>query len=144
MITLNDIPLPGCAPTPLASYLKALGVFRLVNEQADPSARGYWKNEAFVLSSKLTKEELAEFFLARYAPTPLVDPWNGGSGFLKEDKAADFLRQFEQSPSPRLSLYQAGAKAARELCNDLNRAKQDEVIIKAEVTSIKEKAQKEA
>jgi CRISPR-associated protein Csx17 len=143
MSMLNDIPLPGCSPTPLASYLKALGVFRLVTEQADPSARGFWKNEAFVLSTKLTKEELADFFLTRYAPTPLVDPWNGGSGFLKDDKAADFLKQFEQSPSPRLSLYQAGARAARALCEDLNRAKQDEVAIKSEVTSIKDKGKKE-
>ncbi len=144
MNTLNDIPLQGCSPTPLASYLKALGVFRLVTEQADPSARGYWKNEAFVLSTKLSKEELAEFFLRRYAPTPLVDPWNGGSGFLKDDKAADFLRQFEQSPSPRLSLYQAGTKAARELCNDLNKAKQDEVAIKKEAVNIKDKTLREA
>lgn len=144
MNTLNDIPLPGCSPTPLASYLKALGVFRLVSEQADPSARGFWKNESFVLSTKLTKAELANFFLTRYAPTPLVDPWNGGSGFLKNDKAAAYLKQFEQSPSPRLSLYQAGAKAARALCEDLNNAKRDEVVIKGEVTSIRDKAQKEA
>lgn len=144
MNMLNDIPLPGCSPTPLASYLKALGVFRLVSKQADPSARGFWKDEAFVLSTKLTKEELADFFLTRYAPTPLLDPWNGGSGFLKDDKAAAFLKRFEQSPSPRLSVYQAGAKAARGLCDDLNNAKRDEVAIKGEVTSIKDKTQKEA
>lgn len=136
MSALNDISLPGCSPTPLASYLKALGVLRLVSEQADPAARGFWKNEAFVLSTALTKEQLAEFFLTRYAPTPLVDPWNGGSGFLKNDKAAGFLRQFEQSSSPRLTLYQIGAKAARGLCEDLNKAKQAEVVIKNEPKSL--------
>lgn len=136
MSALNDIPLAGCAPTPLASYLKALGVFRLVSEQADPSARGFWRNEAFVLSTVLVREQLAEFFLARYEPTPLIDPWNGGSGFLKNDKAAGFLRQFEQSPSPRLVRYQSGAKAARDLCNDLNKAKQAEVVIKNEPKSL--------
>lgn len=31
--------LDGCAPTPLAHYLKALGILRLVAEQADPNAR---------------------------------------------------------------------------------------------------------
>lgn len=132
----NDIPLVGCSPTPLASYLKALGVFRLVSEQADPAARGFWKNEAFVLSTTLTREELAEFFLSRYSPTPLIDPWNGGSGFLKNDKSAGLLKRFEQSPSLRLALYQAGAKAARDLCDDLNRAKQAEVAIKSEPKSL--------
>lgn len=136
MSALNDIPLAGCAPTPLASYLKALGVFRLISEQADPAARGFWRNEAFVLSTTRTQEQLAEFFLTRYAPTPLIDPWNGGSGFLKSDKAAGFLKQFEQSPSPRLARYQAGAKAARDLCDDLNKAKQAEVVIKNEAKSL--------
>lgn len=144
MSALNDISLAGCAPTPLASYLKALGVFRLVSEQADPAARGFWRNEAFVLSTTLTQKQLAEFFLTRYAPTPLIDPWNGGSGFLKNDKAAGFLKQFEQSPSRRLARYQAGAKAARDLCDDLNKAKQAEVVIKKEAVTIKDKAQKEA
>ncbi len=132
----HQIALPGCSPTPLASYLKALGVFRLVSEQADPSVRGYWKNEGFVLSTKLTKEELTEFFLAKYSPTPLIDPWNGGSGFLKEDKTAGFLKVFESSPSPRLARYQAGAAAARALCDDLNTAKQAEVAIKNEPKSL--------
>ena len=136
MSALNDIPLAGCSPTPLASYLKAVGVLRLVSEQADPIARGFWRNEAFVLSTSLTRERLAEFFLTRYAPSPLIDPWNGGSGFLKNDKAAGFLKQFEQSPSTRLARYQAGAKAARDLCDDLNRAKQAEVVIKNESKSL--------
>jgi CRISPR-associated protein Csx17 len=33
---MNEIILAGCTPTPLANYLKALGVFRLVAEQKDP------------------------------------------------------------------------------------------------------------
>lgn len=38
--------LDGCAPTPLAHYLKALGVLRLVAEQLDPQARGWWEESA--------------------------------------------------------------------------------------------------
>ena len=126
------IKLTGCAPTPLAAYLKALGILRLVSEQADPTARGFWQNESFVLSTTLSEEELAEFFLCRYAPTPIVDPWNGGSGFLKNDKSADFLAKFEQSSTPRLARYQVGAKAARDLCHALSEAKLAEVAIKEE------------
>ena len=39
---MPDIALEGCRPQPLMSYLKALGVFRVVAEQADPEARLWW------------------------------------------------------------------------------------------------------
>ena len=53
----EPLALRGCAPTPLASYLKALGVLRLVSSPAnhvsgaaaDPHARGWWENECFHL-----------------------------------------------------------------------------------------------
>lgn len=88
----NEHPLPGCTPTPLASYLKALAVLRLVGEAGtdgggDPDATGFWRDDMFVLRTRLTKEELRAFFLDRYRPTPLLAPWNGGSGFyLQEGK----------------------------------------------------------
>lgn len=78
------LPLAGCTPEPLMSYLKALGVLRLVSEQADADARGCWRNEVFLLCSKLDRETLTNFFLNDYRPTPLVAPWNGGSGFYKK------------------------------------------------------------
>ena len=39
--------LDGCAPAPLAHYLKALGILRLVAEQADRDARGWWDGDRF-------------------------------------------------------------------------------------------------
>ena len=39
-MTLHMHTLKGCSPAPLANYLKALGVLRLVAEQADLNARG--------------------------------------------------------------------------------------------------------
>ena len=63
--------LDGCAPTPLAHYLKALGILRLVAEQADPQARGWWEGERFRLATQLGREELETFFLTRYEPTPI-------------------------------------------------------------------------
>ena len=41
-MTLHLHYLKGCSPTPLANYHKALGILRLVAEQADPTARGWW------------------------------------------------------------------------------------------------------
>jgi CRISPR-associated protein Csx17 len=82
---MAEIVLAGCAPVPLASYLKALGVFRLVAEQKDKSARGCWRDEAFVLGTVLTDEELVRFFLDEYRPSPIISPWNGGSGFYFQE-----------------------------------------------------------
>lgn len=98
MATVEPLTLGGCAPTPLASYLKALGTLRLISSNsnhvdgnaADPDARGWWENDQFQLSTRLSREELYDFFLQEYAPTPIVAPWNGGSGFYEKDNKDGF------------------------------------------------------
>lgn len=82
---MSRLHLRGCRPEPLASYLKALGVLRLVASQRDPSARGWWDNDVFVIESECDRAELIHFFLHDYSPTPIVAPWNGGSGFYEGD-----------------------------------------------------------
>ena len=82
-MTLHIHHLTGCSPTPLANYLKALGILRLVAEQSDASARGWWQDEHFCLLTRLSREELHAFFLDEYQPTPIISPWNKGSGFYK-------------------------------------------------------------
>lgn len=110
--------LKGCAPAPLANYLKALGILRLVGEQADAQARGWWDGERFCLLSKLSKDELEAFFLEKYEPTPLVAPWNGGSGFFKKDnrKAITAIRN---SPVSRLKPYQVAIQQAEAVLDGL-------------------------
>lgn len=82
---MNEILLTGCAPTPLADYLKALGVLRLVSEQKDESAKGYWCEDGFLLQTSLSDEEFSLFFLNEYSPSPIFTPWNGGSGFFYQE-----------------------------------------------------------
>lgn len=87
---MPEMVLSGCAPIPLASYLKALGIFRLVAEQKDKTARGCWRDETFVLDTALTEEDLMRFFLDEYRPSPIISPWNGGSGFyFREGKSGE-------------------------------------------------------
>jgi CRISPR-associated protein Csx17 len=106
---MPTITLNGCAPVPLAHYLKALGVLRLVAEQADPLAVGYWHNEHFQLRSALDREAFLEFFLNRYQPTPIVAPWNGGSGFYEGDDQSA-VEAIRQSPAPRLDATKRAIK----------------------------------
>src|SRR5690606_19524728 len=98
-MTLHLHKLKGCSPAPLANYLKALGILRLVGEQADERARGWWDGAYFFLLTKLSKEELETFFLEEYEPTPLLSPWNKGCGFFKADDLG--LCPLENSAAPR-------------------------------------------
>ena len=99
-MTGEPLALRGCAPTPLASYLKALGVLRLVSspanhvsgEAADPHARGWWENECFHLRTTLGHDALLSFFLHDYAPSPIIAPWNGRAGFLEGDAGEESSR----------------------------------------------------
>lgn len=102
--------LTGCAPAPLAHYLKALGVLRLVSVK-DPTARGWWKDEAFHLATTLDRAALENFFLEEYQPTPMISPWNKGAGFVyaPNNPALDRLRQ---SASPRMEAFRAAIQQA--------------------------------
>jgi len=81
----NQISLRGCAPEPLIHYLKALGILRLVAEQLDPQVRAAWHSDTFMLETIKSEDDLVDFFLNQYRPTPVVAPWNGGSGFYDGD-----------------------------------------------------------
>ena len=105
-MTVHVHTLGGCASLPLAAYLKALGVLRLVGEQADPGVRARWADRGFQLITALNEDELVEFFLARYAPTPLLAPWNGGSGFYPGYSSAG-IDAIAKSCTPRLAKYAA-------------------------------------
>lgn len=104
---MNELVLTGCRTEPLGSYLKALGLLRLVGEQKDPDVRGHWRGDVFVLGTVLERDMVENFLLDEYAPTPVVSPWNGGSGFKaeKNPSAVAALALVEGSGSPRLSAY---------------------------------------
>lgn len=111
--------LNGCAPAPLAHYLKALGILRIVSEQLDSDARGWWEGEHFVLASNEPENELLEFFLERYEPTPLVAPWNKGSGFFANDPV---FEPVETSTARRFARLREGIRAARQHLQSLDAA----------------------
>lgn len=97
---MPSITLSGCAPVPLAHYLKALGILRLVAEQADERATAHWIGNQFVLKSRFAQEHepnLAEFFRRDYRPTPIVVPWSGGDFFaVNREKPA---KSFGKTPT---------------------------------------------
>ena len=113
----NDLNLKGCAPVPLAHYLKALGIFRIVAEQVEPSAKGYWIGDSFRLKTTMDRESLRTFFLEKYSPTPIVAPWNGGSGFYFQEeklKEKDPLTG-KKKKTGRRTQHNAATKAVQEI-----------------------------
>lgn len=110
--------LKGCSPAPLANYLKALGILRLVGEQADGRVRGWWDGERFCLLSTLCKEKLEAFFLEKYQPTPLLSPWNKGCGFFKANDPG--LCPLEKSTAPRFQKFRDGIVAGRGLLDEIS------------------------
>ncbi|MFO1005560.1 MAG: type I-U CRISPR-associated protein Csx17 [Planctomycetaceae bacterium] len=108
-----EIKLTGCTPEPLMSYLKALGVFRLVAEQADPHARLSWHGGVATLHTTLDKESIQRFFLDEYRPTPIVAPWNGGSGF--HGGGSEPLDAIQASNADRLELYRNTIRTIRSI-----------------------------
>ena len=110
--------LGGCAPAPLAHYLKALGILRLVAEQRDGGARGWWEEDRFRLATKLTREEIEGFFLHDYQPTPLVSPWNRGAGFFFEKDPG--ISPLQNSTDFRFAEFRSGIKASRAQLDQLS------------------------
>ena len=109
---MPNISLNGCAPVPLAHYLKALGILRLVTEQKDETARGYWLKDQLTLCSTQDEAALVEFFARNYRPSPVLAPWNGGSGFFPSDND-EALTAIEEGKADRLKTYRDCISAAR-------------------------------
>jgi CRISPR-associated protein Csx17 len=125
----TDVPLTGCSSEPLISYLKALGVMRLVAEQEDSGAKGCWLNGRFVLRSALNREELVSFFLNRYRPTLIVVPWSGSDYFgvnitgnagpyQKTPTSTKVVEAFLASQGDRLSEYRSAIRFALEVLKE--------------------------
>lgn len=118
----HDLELPGCTPEPLMAYLKALGILRLVSEQADPRARGWWQNDTFRLRSTLDRDGLVKFFLEYYQPTPIVAPWGARSGFYpssSEKSARAAILAIEQNSADRMKPYAQLIVGVRRVLDEL-------------------------
>ena len=78
---MPTLALSGCAPIPLAHYLKALGVLRILGNQLAGQTLAHWSNNTIVLTTDASVTDLLRFFEKEYIPAPLVVPWSGGDFF---------------------------------------------------------------
>lgn len=69
---------------------------------ADPTATAAWTPDGLMIGT--TVSDIATWLADEYVPTPVLSPWNGGSGFGAKDKEP--IRRFarlREHPSPRLA-----------------------------------------
>lgn len=105
---------PGLGCVPLINYLAALGVAKGISEQADPAARFGWRDGVFHMDTEV--EDIAEFFVRDFVPTPVFSPWNAGSGFGVKDKTPlEYIRILESSTAHRLAPYRNTLAVIRSL-----------------------------
>ena len=117
---MRNISLGGCAPVPLAHYLKALGVLRLLAEQKpNENVKGFWSGDNFLLSTPLDETALVEFFLKEYRPTPIIAPWDGGSGFYPKDNRVA-IGAIAKGKATRLTSYREAITAAEGVLHELH------------------------
>ena len=106
--------LPGLRPEPLASYLAGLGLIRMIGEQADPAATAAWTPGGLVIGT--TVPDIAAWLVDEYVPTPVLSPWNNGSGFgLKDKEPLRALTALREHPSPRLASFRAAIQVAEQV-----------------------------
>lgn len=109
--------MSGIRATPLGSYLAGLGLIRVLAEQADPALTACWANDRLVIDT--TVEDVAGWLAERYTPTPVLSPWNEGSGFgTKDKKPKQVLARLLANPDPRLDGYRAAADVAQRVGTD--------------------------
>ncbi len=103
--------LDGLRTTPLASYLAAIGLARVLAEQADTQLRLWWSDDVAHVDSCV--DDIARWLVDAYRPTPVVSPWNEGSGYGRKDKKPRVtLRELIERDEPRLAVFRAAHEAA--------------------------------
>lgn len=64
--------LDGCKANHPLSYLKAIGIMKIISLQVDPEVRGHFEEGNFILQINLNKAQLIDFFLYKFVPPGYV------------------------------------------------------------------------
>lgn len=118
---MSGLRFDGCRAEPLGTYLQGLGWWRVVTKLADPRARARWDRGALVLDTSRSQAELLSAVAQRFSPLPIVSPWNNGSGFANNGKAAtaeSVLAQVRSSSDSRLARLRTVVEAADQVVAD--------------------------
>ena len=101
---MNHIELPGLKPQPLLNYLAGHGLIRILGQQRPEwRTRAWWQGGLNLQLHDANFDDLTEFLVHDYAPSPIMSPWNGRAS-LAASKGGQYqnnLQSIRQSDQPR-------------------------------------------
>ena len=103
------IRLDGCRAAPLSSYMAGMGVFRIVAEQNDPGVQAFWENDRLVLETGRGREDLVDFLLHGYEPSPVIGPWSYDTYVKGVDHGGPVMGM------PRMRRYRAAVESTKHV-----------------------------
>jgi CRISPR-associated protein Csx17 len=86
----------GCLLEPLGSYLKSLGLLRMLGR--DTKTAGYWDGCRFVLDTPFSVTQAISYFTDEVQFSPIITPWNGANGIWKKDATSELITKIGDSP----------------------------------------------
>ncbi len=111
--------VPGLIPQSFSRYLAGLGLIRVLAAQVDPHLTAWWQGDVLMIDTPMMQNgvpDLARWLVEGYEPTPVISPWNGGSGFGPKDKASrSTLDRLMSVSSPRVAQLQLAVRTAEPL-----------------------------
>lgn len=97
-MSVNRLNILGCQANHPLNYLKAIGLLKIISLQLEPSVKGFYDHDSFILETNLSKEQIANFFVHKYIPSPILSP------FLRLRNNV-LLENLTRAENPRLSLF---------------------------------------
>ena len=96
------------------------------------------EGEQFCLRTTLDRAEVVQFFLRDYAPSPVIAPWNGGSGFHPGDNkdGFDLLALDPEKVAERFRPFSRAIRSAREALRILDLSAQPQGDSKAKLVAM--------
>lgn len=98
--------------------LAGLGLLHVTAAQWRTDARSWWRRGRLGFHGDVRPAELERFLLELYVPSPILSPWNAGSGFFERD-GAKTLGRIARSRAHRLEVLRTGIAEARSVAQDL-------------------------
>lgn len=127
--------IPNARGRSMLGALAALGLLRVVGEQADPVVRSWY--DGFDLHLETSVGDLVRWLAEEYVPTPVLSPWNEGSGYgLKDKEPKRSLAALLSNDDPRLDGFRLAHAAVEPLAAQFRREKWDKGRLVGEVRAV--------
>ncbi|MFD9814926.1 type I-U CRISPR-associated protein Csx17 [Streptomyces sp. NPDC059080] len=119
---MKSLVLPGLRAATLGGYLQGLGLLRVLSEQVDAEITLHWSSlDEAVLTTHMDPEEITRWLVEEFVPSPVITPWNAGSGFAangKSKSAEKLLDSVRGASNPRLELLREVVGIADEVVEE--------------------------